>query len=467
MFRLFIYMVIVLGVAWFLSQWAGNPGTVTISWQNLEINTSFAVLVFAVAGVLTIGLLLQKLYVWAKREFPVIGENRHMKRQERGLNTLNKAVVALAAGDGVNARKLANQAAKLLPPQPMMHVVAAQAAKLTGDTEAARKEFEGLLQDPDAAFLGVRGLLVGAVADGKVREARRLAEKAKEINPKSAWAIKTLFDLQVKATDWKSAMETLEAGKHSKVFTKDEVKSLFSTLYYCQAKEAELANEHETAEKLVQKALKSRKDFLPLVLMASRLESDKGNKNRALKILETAWALIPHPEIAERYAKAEPVETETVRYGRLQRLTKKNPDHTESLLVLAAQAIKAKKYIEAGKHLDAAMEQTSRVKVFQLRADLEEARDATSDIISRWQQKAKEGTAEPLWKCSSCAAEAGQWALLCTTCRMFNTLEWLEGENIEPALREEETQDYLVMLPDPLKEKSAYSKKPNLKPTKK
>ena len=119
MFRLFIYMVIVLGVAWFLSQWAGNPGTVTISWQNLEINTSFAVLVFAVAGVLTVGLLLQKLYVWAKREFPVIGKNRHMKRQERGLNTLNKAVVALAAGDGVNARKLANQAAKLLPPQPM------------------------------------------------------------------------------------------------------------------------------------------------------------------------------------------------------------------------------------------------------------------------------------------------------------------------------------------------------------
>ena len=460
MARLFIYMVIVLGVAWLLALWAGNPGTVTISWRNFEINTSFAALVFAGAGVLTIGLLLQKLYVWAKREFPVFGENKHLKRQERGLNTLNKAVVALAAGDGVNARKLANKAAKLLPPQPMMHVVAAQAAKLAGDSDAAKKEFEGLLKDPDAAFLGVRGLLVGAVADGKVREARRLAEKAKELNPNSTWAIKILFDLQIKATDWDGAMETLEAGKKNKVFNKDESSRLLATLYYCQAKEAEMANEHDAAENFVKNALKSRKDFLPLVLMASRLEMDKGNKKKALSILENAWALIPHPELAERYAKAEPVETEVVRYGRIQKLTKKNPDHTESLLVLAAQAIKAKKFMAAGKHLDAAMEQTDRAKLYRLRADLEEARGAKSDIIKKWQKKAEDGGAEPLWKCSSCAAEVEQWALHCTSCRMFNTLEWHEGENITPALREEDTQDYLVMLPDPLKEKSAYSKKP-------
>lgn len=467
MLRLFIYMAMVLGVAWLLALWAGNPGTVTITWQNLEINTSFAVLVFAIAGFLTIGLLAQKLYMWAKREMPIIGENKHLKRQERGLNTLNKAVVALAAGDGVNARKLANQAAKLLPPQPMMHVVAAQAAKLTGDTEAARKEFEGLLKDPDAAFLGVRGLLVGAVAEGKLREARRLAEKAKEINPKSAWAIKTLFDLQVKATDWDGAKETLEAGKRNKVFGAGEVKKLLSTLYYCQAKEAELGNEHEAAEKLVHKALKSRKDFLPLVLMASRLELDRGNKNRALKILEAAWALTPHPDIAERYAKAAPMETETVRYGRMQKLTKKNPDHTESHLVLAAQAIKAKKFIEAGKHLDAALEQTSRAKAFQLRANLEEARGATGDIISKWRQRAEGGAPGPLWKCANCAAETEQWALHCPTCRMFNTLDWQEGESPDLVLKEEETKDFLVMLPDPLTEKSAYSKKPETKSAKK
>ncbi len=453
-------MVIVLAVSTSLAWWADHPGAVTISWLGREIHTTFAFLFFAVALLLAIGLVLQSLWNWAKREMPVVGENKNLRRQERGLETLNKAVVALAAGDGVNARKLALKASKMLPPQPMMHVVAAQAAKLSGDKEAAEKEFRDLLENPEAAFLGVRGLLLAAVAEGKGREARRLAEKAREINPKSAWAIKTLFDLQVKATDWEEAEATLEAGKRSMVFTREEKNKLLATLYYCQAKEAELGNEWEQATTLVQKALRTRKDFLPAVLMSIRLDLDAGKKRRALRTLERAWALIPHPDIAEAYKFIAAEETAEARYRRLQKLARTNPNHIECHLMLADLALRAGKNAEAQKHLDEALAKSSRARVFQLQADLEDARGGPQGKIKEWTDKAEKGMPEPLWQCSNCGAETEHWALHCPTCRMFNTLDWRSTEPHGIKIREEEQQDFLTMLPNPLHDKSVYSRKP-------
>ena len=452
-------MVIVSAISISLAWWADHPGAVTISWLGHDIYTSFAVLFFLVALLLAFGLVIQSLWNWAKREMPVVGENKHLRRQERGLEILNKAVVALAAGDGVNARKLALKASKMLPPQPMMHVVAAQAAKLSGDKEAAEKEFRDLLKNPDAAFLGVRGLLVAAVAEGKGREARRLAEKAKEINPKSAWAIKTLFDLQVKATDWEEAEATLEDGKRSRVFTREEKNKLLATLNYCRAKEAELGNEWDRATTLVQKALRIRKDFLPAVLMSVRLDLDTGKKRRALRTLERAWALTPHPNITGAYKFIEADEPAEARYRRLQKLARANPKHIESHLMLADLALGAGKNAEAQKHLDEALAKSSRARVFQLQADLEDARGGSQGKIKDWTDKAENGMPEPLWQCSNCGAETEHWALHCPTCRMFNTLDWRSTELHEIKLWEAEQQDFLTMLPNPLQDNSVYSRK--------
>lgn len=451
MWRLVLYLVLALAVAAGLAWWIDNPGAVTIHWFSWQIDTSFAALVFILAGILALGLLIQAAYIWAKREMPLVGENRHLYRQQRGLKILNQAIIALAAGDGREARRLVLKAQKLLPPQPMMQVVAAQAAKLSGDTEAAKKEFTALMQSPDAAFLGTRGLLVNAVAEGKNREARRLAEKAFELNPKSAWAIKILFDLQVKATDWDDARATLEAGKKAKAFTKEEIQSLLATLYYCQAKEAELSNNKKEARRLLGLSLRARKDLLPAVLMASRLDREEGHKHRAAHILTNAWAITPHPNIAASYELLEPMETPTATYARFKKLCHNNPYVTDSLLVLTEKAIEADKLDEAEKYLDHALELTGRAKALTLKARLEKEKGATEKQIQKWNDKAIKGLPEPLWKCTNCGAEMEKWRLHCPTCRMFNTLEWQHEDASSIATVKKEEHDFLVMLPNSLK----------------
>jgi len=447
MLRLTLYIILALLITASLAWWLDAPGAVAIDWRGWQINTSFVVLVFLFAGLLAIGLLIQALWHWARRDMPLIGENRHLNRQQRGLKFLNQAIVALAAGDGKRAKKLVEKAKKRLPPQPMMHVVAAQAAKLSGDKESAAAEFKGLLEDPKAAFLGARGLLVQAVAEGRTSEARRLAEKAYALNKKSAWAIKTLFDLQVKATDWDEARATLEAGKRSKAFTGDEGQKLLATLYYCQAKEADLGGNREEGRKLVGQALKAKKDFLPAVLMAARLDIDDGNKRRASSILEAAYATSPHPDIARAYSRVAPMETDIARYKRFQKLVKKNMDHPESRMLLAIQALALDKIAEAEKHLDKVIEETRRAKALTLKALLEEKRGAPEDVVATLQQEAAKGAPEPLWECGNCGHRSEKWTLHCPTCRMFNTMEWQTAPEKPAKAQEEQVKDFLVMLP--------------------
>ncbi|MEE8294499.1 MAG: tetratricopeptide repeat protein [Sphingomonadales bacterium] len=451
MVRLAIYIFLALLVAVALAWWLDAPGEVTINWRGGQYYTSFAAIVFFTAFLLGVALLLQSLWHWVRRDMPLVGENRHLTRQRKGLTFLNQAIVALAAGDGKRATKLVEKAKKRLPPQPMMHVVAAQAAKLSGDKESARLEFEGLLEDPAAAFLGVRGLLVQAVADGRGSEARRLAEQAKEINPKSAWAIKTLFDLQVKATDWEEARQTLAAGKKAKAFTKEEGQKLLATLYYCQAKEADLGGDRAQGRKLVGRAIKAKKDFFPGVLMAARLDIDDGQTRRAASILEAAFGNTPHPDIARAYSRIAPMETDIARYKRFKKLTKKNPNHPESHMLLAIQALALDKVKEAEGHLDKVIAETGRARALTLKALLEEKRGAPEEEISKLRERAVMGAPEPLWGCTNCGAEVEKWALHCPTCRMFNTLEWQTNPGQTPKGPDEEMKDFLVMLPDPSK----------------
>ncbi len=449
MVRLAIYIFFALLVAVALAWWLEAPGEVTINWRGGQYYTSFAAIVFFTAVLLGIALLLQKFWYWIRRDMPLVGENRHLTLQRKGLTYLNQAIVALAAGDGKRATKLVEKAKKRLPPQPMMHVVAAQAAKLSGDKESARLEFEGLLGDPTAAFLGVRGLLIQAVAEGKTSEARRLAEQAKEINSKSAWAIKTLFDLQVKATDWEEARETLAAGKKAKTFTKEEGQKLLATLYYCQAKEADLGGDRSEGRKLVGSALKAKKDFLPAVLMAARLDIDNGAKRRASSTMEAAFALTPHPDIARAYSRIAPMETDIARYKRFQKLTKNNPEHPESQMLLAIQALALDRVKEAEGYLDKVIKETERSKALTLKVLMEEKRGAPEEEILKLKERAVKGAPEPLWGCTNCGAEVEKWALHCPTCRMFNTLEWQANPGKVQKGQAEEMKDFLVMLPDP------------------
>ena len=145
------------------------------------------------------------------------------------------------------------------------------------------------------------------------------------------------------------------------------------------------------------------------------------------------------------------METDIARYKRFQKLTNKNPDHPESQMLLAIQALALDKIKEAEGHLDKVISETGRAKALTLKALLEEKRGAPNEEVLKLREQAAQGTPEPLWGCTNCGAEVERWALHCPTCRMFNTLEWQSNPTTASKGADEEMKDFLVMLPDPSK----------------
>ena len=109
--------------------------------------------------------------------------------------------------------RYASQARKALPNEPLTHLLRAQAAQLTGDRATARRIFEAMLASPDTEQLGLRGLFLEAQREGEREAARQFAERAVKLNPKLAWPVEALFDLQCRAGDWPGALDTLAIAR--------------------------------------------------------------------------------------------------------------------------------------------------------------------------------------------------------------------------------------------------------------
>lgn len=445
---LLVVLALGAGVAWI----AERPGGVVIDWQGWRVEASIAALLGLLLLLVLAGMLLQWIWGWLVRAMPFVGADRHLQRQRRGLAALNQAVIALAAGDAAAAQRLSARARRLLPPQPVTHVLAAQAARLAGDEKAVEAEYRALLEDPAAAFLGLRGLLANAIRAGRPREALRLAREARDKDPKSPWAIRTVFALEVRAAHWPAAEATLDDARRGGVFDGDEIKRHKCALLFCRAQEEALAGHGDAAEKQLKAALRQRKDFTPAIAQLARLHLAAGDRKKAARVIERGWALAPHPELADVFAAFDPMERASERYRRFSRLAKGNRNSAESRLTLAEKALAADHYREAETLVHEVLETETPARAFRILAAAARARggDDGERDAREWDEKARGGQPGRRWVCGQCGASHGgvsyggegqgsadqgnagqgnavenRWTSHCHNCQAFNSLNWV------------------------------------------
>src|SRR5690606_24649256 len=224
MLRAILFCLIVAAFVAVAYWFAEHPGDVTIAWQGYIIDTEVGILALAVVA---LALALTILFSLLRFVFRAPGRWRRswrLRRRERGYRALTLGMVAVAAGDPDEARRQARRADALLGEPPLTMLLAAQTAQLNGDHAAARRYFEQMLERPETAFLGLRGLLVQAQREGDADRAVERAERANRLRPGTSWVLETLFDLQVKARRWGDAERTLESMEKYKLLTRNEAK---------------------------------------------------------------------------------------------------------------------------------------------------------------------------------------------------------------------------------------------------
>lgn len=419
---------------------ADRPGSVSLVWQGWRVDTSVAVLLFAVALVAIVAAalfhLVRKL-VGGPRAFM---RARRERRRQRGYRALTQGMVAVAAGDAAEAKRHAKHADALLAEPPLTLLLSAQAAQLNGDEKAAQKYFTAMLERVETEFLGLRGLIMQALKRNDEAEALRLTRRAKELRPKTPWVLASLFELETRAGHWNEATTTLALATRRNAMPESESRRHRAVMLHEQSRAAQSEGRARDAIRLAAKAHALAPDFTPGAVRYAELLDAGGQKRRARKVIETAWRALPHPALAAAYGALFADERPLQRVKRFAALAAQHKDHLESHLAAAQSALQARLWGEARRHLAAAGGTENGVspspRICRLMAELEQAERNDLPAARMWLARAATTQAQdPAYSCSACGGETATWTSLCPHCRSFDSIEWrLPGRVPAPRL---------------------------------
>ncbi len=408
---------------------ADRPGEVSLVWQGWRVDTSVTVLVFGTVLLAVIAALLFHFLRLLIRSPNLIARSRRERRRRRGYRALSQGMVAVAAGDPAEAKRFARQADVLLAEPPLTLLLSAQAAQLNGDEKAAEKYFTAMLDSRETEFLGLRGLIMQALKRHDEAEALKLAERAKALRPKTQWVLASLFELQARSGKWADAEATLALASRRKALTAGESERHRAVMLYEQSRVATADNRDRDAVRLVAKAHALAPGFTQAAARYAEMLSSAGHTRQARKVIETAWAKAPHPELAAAYDAIFADERPLQRLKRFETLAARNKDHIESHIALAQAALKARLWGEARRHLaDAGAREDNAhpsPRVARLMAELEEEEHGDLPAARMWLARATTTTTpDTAYVCAACSGEVASWTSLCPHCRSFDSIEW-------------------------------------------
>jgi HemY protein len=405
---------------------ANRPGDVSIEWLGRRIDAPMWFVLAAIGTLLVVASLLWQLWRFIVRSPRQLAHQRQDRRRHRAYKALTQGMVAVAAGDASEAQRQSKLAGTLLNDPPLTLLLEAQAAQLGGDEEAAARYFRAMLDRPETAFLGLRGLLMQSLKSGNDAEALKLARRAAGERPQAAWAVSAVLDLELKTGAWAEAAATLKRAEKLKAIDTAAARRRRAVLLVEQAR---TADDLETAVGQLREAVRLAPDLVPArALLASAL-ARSGRGREAGRLIEQGWTAAPHPELAAAYIQIDPAEEHVARVRRFERLAGFNPNHRESQVALAAANLAAGLWGPARGDLEKALvqaggEAAAPQRLARLMAHLEEGEAANPAAARHWLIVAARAPADPAWTCDRCGTIAATWTASCERCGGFDSLAW-------------------------------------------
>lgn len=426
---LVVAALLMLAAVWF----ADRPGSVSIVWHGHRIDMSVGML-FAAMLVVAVGAValngLWRLLVRGPRR---LARWRHERRRRSGYTALTQGMVAVAAGDPLEARRHARRADVLLDEPPLTMLLAAQAAQLVGDEAEAKRQFRKMLEKPDTEFLGLRGLITQALKAGAHDEAMQLARRARTLRPQTAWVQTTLFELETRSGDWRAAQETLRQASRMAALPPALARRHEAAVALERSRQAAAEQRDDEALAQAEHAWKAEPDHPAVAAWLAERYLAAGKARAALRIIEQAWGRRPHVDLVDPYLRAKGATSPLQRVKAIEHLAGLAARHVDSPLALARVNLEAKLWGEARRHVQRAIELAGGAPTAQmarLMARIEDEEKGDQLAARDWLARAADAVADPAWTCGACGAVHARWQANCGHCGAFDRIEWSAGHRI-------------------------------------
>lgn len=343
MIRTVIIVFLVAALATAILAVTGEPGHASIVWLGWRADMTATAFVLITLAVALAAMLAWRLLIWAAEAPRRAARARAEARRRQAAEVLTRGFLAVAAGDGSEARRLAAKAADLADDMPgLARVLAAQAAEAAGDAVAAQAAYSAMLGFPEMRLAGHKGLMHLAQAQGERDVALDHAAQAYGLARTARWAWRALLDARLEEADWDGALELAKGALDRKIVSPIVAERARAALLAAKAAGLETASEPKAraqAQELAIEAAKLQPAFSPGVVMAARLLSLDGKPSRAAQVVESAWKAGPHPALWMAYRDLRTDETPRQRADRLADLAALNPEARESRILLVEQAL--------------------------------------------------------------------------------------------------------------------------------
>lgn len=422
MFFLFFFIVALAILAYGLELLIEQPGSLTIEFAGWHMEASIPV---AIAGVLL--LVAAIIVLWAVavallRLPSRVSGGAKEKRRAKGFDLLSQGLIAVGSGDVARAKKAAHVALKLLPDEPLTQLLAAQAAQLAGDRHSAAQAFHKMTLKPETKLLGLRGLHIEAKRRDDPEAAHHFAKAAHDIAP-LPWAGGALLDHHAAQGEWDKAREAVEASVAAKALDAESGQQLHAVIETAMAMEKEREHPHDALH-LARQALKRRPGFAPAAAAAARVLIAHGDRKKALKLIESVWAVKPHPDIAQIYLEAAPGESNVQRLARVERLARNAPNAPESALVVAEAALAARDFRRARAALAPLVGEGKNPTAHAclLMAEIEDAEHGPSGPVREWLARASRAPRDPVWIADGVVSKS--WLPISPVTGKLDAFEW-------------------------------------------
>ena len=407
---------------------AGQPGEVVMDWGDYTLTIRMGAFIALSIAVLLVTLFIYRIFRFVISIPRILRRRAEERARREGLRALTAGLSAVAAGDTHKAQKEVRRVRKYWPDEKgLPDLLAAQVARLEGREDIAQQYFQDLLENKDAAFLGVRGLLQAALEKQDEPAALALGHKALKLYPRQGRILRLVCDLEIKAQNWRMAEVLLDRAVRHGAIEKEKAESDRVALLLLQSDQARDVGAEAKALKFASAALKLAPDFAPAVEKMAALYIERGELSKAAKTIEKAWKTSPHPDLVASYLASMPPKKAKDPMGKvkwIERLLKINSASAESDLAAAQVCIDMGLWGEARKYLTAAEIKSPDARVFSLYVALEEKSGSPFENVQRWRIQAASAPPAPAWVCRVSGRIYPQWQAIVLPHGSFNSLVW-------------------------------------------
>ena len=418
-----------------------NTGVVTLEWLGWRIETNVPVLLVALLLLFALLSGLEGLVGMAVGLPARLRASRRAKSHDQGMATLMASLKFAAAGNNGEARRLVDDAARLLatpelperfaallvpqgerprppPPASQSHSVVAAREERQPAPPASRWAW---LRRPGRPAPSPRTVSRAVTATpAAAPPSPVVAEPAPASTPTVPFDADA-FAEHLKRAEWDAALalatgEAVPAVKDAR---------LRAVVLEAQALAVE-ADDAANAQALACAATKACPGFLPASLHAAKLLAATGQTAEAIEVIRAAWRAAPERPLLSRFLELQADAAPAARLEQVTALVHSNPDHVESHLAVGEWAAAAANWGLARRHLMAAIKARPDALACRLMAKVEERDTGDVAAVDMWRRKADAAGPPPSWRCGGCSAEVGGevWQPACPSCGAIATIEW-------------------------------------------